>query len=623
MTVLSQEQELFWGALVFDGPVEPDTPWRYETLVGTSFGNAVPIVEFLTSQLTDGDLAVVTRYGNREEFPVIIRVSAPDGQALSQAEAALMAEAQAEQISPLIWKPPALEAWPGALEIVTVRVERDYQLETGASWDYREKYSHTRVFRLTFTALPWVRDLESTVIPAIPVPVDPEEPAVVIPIDECDSATGWTTLLHPTGLWSDTTGPTAESGQVGMTSRLAGGSGEGSMSLVTPTYATVDMSATPYLIVDVQPTVDNLGEPVDITVLYDTTVIGGPGSVIFEPVARSSTAEPGVTRWYFEAPASFTKVRVRRSVPQTAGTRLRGLYVHHIARTDRIEVNGSNGFQIARTAIVGGSVPTQAAIRFSAAEVPLVGSTALIYTGSSPVVPLRAQRITSAVVTPDDTKISGAYNDLSDPMVFRIPVDQLRDSSYSVLARLEFTDTAVVTWEARIVANDGSDIPGSDVVLTSEILLRNDSADPWRIHPLAKIQLPVVAIQGSSTHAVELTLSMATGGEDVNVDEAWLADTRNGAVTLVHEPSAFQLSEIEIRSPQLDSPRPAVIGTWVGYGAQDISRLTRLGTHLFRPGLLHVFTATDLAKYAGLQLEYYRRHGWHAGPDMPTASEAA
>lgn len=615
MTVLSQEQECLWGALVFDGPVDVDTPWVFEMLVGTSFGNAVPIVEFLTSQLTDGDLAVVTRYGNREEFPVIIRVSAPDGQALAQAEAALMAEAQAEQISPLIWKPPALEAWPGALEIVTVRVERDYQLETGASWDYREKFTHTRTFRLTFTALPWVRDLEPTVIPALPVPVDPDEPAVPVPIDTCDSTTGWDDLTWPTGAWSalsvSTTG-----GYVIAAGSLAGGGGQASLSLVRT--GAVSMGTDPYLYADVYPTVNPDGSPAEIDILFDGT------DDVIEPTASLATTVAGVTRYFFEAPASFTSVRVRRVVdrPATGGT-ARSLRVYEIGRTDRIEINGSNGFQIARTAVVGGSVPTQAAIRFSAGSSPLIGSAALIYTGASPVVPLRATRIISAPFTTDETKISGAYNDLSSPMTFRISVEQLRNSSYSFLAYLEFTGTAVVTWQARIVAADGTDIPGSDVVKTGETLLRNNTADPWRIHALAKIQLPVVTLEGSTTHAVELTLSMATGGDDVNIDEGWLADTRNGAVTLIHEPSAFQLSEIEIRSPQLDSPRPAVIGTWVDHGAQDISRLTRLGTHLFRPGLLHVFTATDLAKYAACELEYYRRHGWHAGPDLPTAVEAA
>lgn len=613
MTVLNQEQEFLWGGLVFDSPAEADTPWRFETLVGTTFGNPVRLVEYLKSQLQDGELAVTTGFGNREGFPVIIRISAPDGQALAQAEAALMAEALAEQIAPLIWLPPALGAWAGALEIVNVDVERDYPVEAGTSWDYREKYTHTRVFRLIFTALPWVRDLESTIIPALPVPEDPDEPPVVVPINDGTSTTGWAALMWPSGGWSAVSVSTA-SGGVQVTGTPAPGSGLASMSLVLTDSET--MGATPYLVIEVpaNPTV----EDPRITVLYSGT------STIYEPVA---VVPIGGFRMlcYFEAPPTWTSVRIRKVIDRPASAGGGGLTfrVYDVSKTDRIAIDGTNGFQVARTAIVGGSVPTQAAIRFSAGADPLVGSTALIYTGSSPVVPLRARRITSATVHADGTKISGAYNDLSDPMVFRVPVNEVRNSSYTLLPRLEFTGTVVVQWQARIVASDGTDIPGSDVVLAGETLLRNDTADAWRIHPLAKLQLPVITIEGITTHAIELTMSMATGGDGVNVDEAWLADTLNGAVTLVHEPSAFQLSQIELRSPQLDSPRPAAIGTWVGYGSQDIGRLTRLGTHLFKPGLLYVFTATDLAQYAACELEYYRRHGWHAGPELPANVEAA
>lgn len=613
MSVLNQEQELLWGGLVLDSAVEVDTPWRFETLVGTTFGNPVRLVEYLKSQLQDGELAVTTGFGNREGFPVIIRISAPDGQALAMAEAALMAEALADQIAPLIWLPPALEAWSGALEIVNVDVERDYPVDAGTSWDYREKYSHTRVFRLTFTALPWVRDLESTIIPALPVPEDPDDPPVVVSINDCTSTTGWSALMWPSGGWSGVAVSTA-SGGVQVTGTPTPGSGQATMSLVLTDSET--MGATPYLVIEVpsNPTV----EDPRITAMYSGS------STIVEPVA---VVQIGGFRMlcYFEAPPTWTSVRIRKTIDRPASSGGGGLTfrVYDVSKTDRIAIDGTNGFQVARTAIVGGSVPTQAAIRFNAGTDPLVGSTALIYTGSSPVVPLRARRISSATVHVSGTKISGAYNDLSDPMVFRVPVNEVRNSSYTLLPRLEFTGTAVVQWQARIVSNAGAAIPGSDVVLDGETLLRNDTADPWHIHALAKLQLPVVAIEGTTTHAIELTISMTTGGEDVNVDEVWLADTLNGAVTLVHEPSAFQLSQIEIRSPQLDSPRPAAIGTWIGYGSQDISRLTRLGTHLFKPGLLYVFTATDLAKYAPCELEYYRRHGWHSGPDLPNIVEAA
>lgn len=610
---VDQAHELTWGALVLSSDADIDTPYRFETLVGTAFGNAVTLVEAVRSYLEDGELAVRVGWGNREEAPVLVRVSAPDGQALAQGEAALAAEFNAEQPNPLVWTPPVAGAWPIVFEVVTVAPERDWPVDMGTSWDHRERFSSTRVYRLEFNLRPFTRDLETTVIPALPVPVDPDEPPNNVDIDTCGSAAGWARKVSPTSAWSAVSGPTVVSGALRTAGTMAAGWGDAWLALERT--GTVGMTGTPYLIADVSVSIGNRWEDGDISVRYDA---GTADDLIADPIAIAPTDDPNVDRYFFDAPASFDTLLVRLRVTRGASAQVVELKVHHVGRTDRLGIDGTAGFQIARTAVIEGTARTAAAVRLNAGEEPLVGSVAMIYTGKSPVVPLRALRTSSAEVFVDGTRISGATNDLSSPMVFRIPIAQLTDSTYTVLALLGFIGTATIDWSARLVAADGTDIPGSELVVDGTILVRNDTADPWRIHALAAPHLPVIATEGETTDKVELTLSMATGGGGVDVDECWLADTDNGAVTIVHEPSAFQLTAIELRSAQLDAPRPSVYGTWSGGRVQDITRLARIGTHRFEPGLIHIFTATDLAKYAPCELEYYRRYFLHPGPALPT-----
>lgn len=606
---LDQPHELTWGALVLDSETTPDVPWVCKTLAeGSTLGNPIPLVEELRSMLTDGSLAVTTGYDNRT-ITFRVRLSAPDGQVLAQAETAFMAEVLAEHPSPLYWTPPNLEAWTAAFDVVGVQFDRDFE----KGWDFHDRFQSNRYYTVTFTCLPWARDLDTTTIPALPPPADPDEPPVVISINDCTSASNWDDLMWPSAAWSAVT-VTQTGGYVQVAGSLAGGGGDASISAVLTDAET--MGSTTYLQVDVYPTVNPDGSPVEITAMFSGD------STTFEPVAALATGTPGVTRYWFEAPSSWSTVRIRRVVarPKTGGT-ARSLRVYDVSKTDRIEI-ASNGLQVARTAFVGGSAPTQAALTFGDGETALCENTALIYTGTSPAVPLRGLATDTATEDVDAALISGASNDLSSPMVFLVPIEQLRTATFSLLARINSSGSETIEWSAKIVDSTGADIPGSEVIAAGEVLVKNITGEPWMIHCLASIQMPVVAIDGSTTHCVEVTIDMASDGEGVVVDEAWLFDTDNGAVTFVNNPTAFDLAAIELRSPQLDAPLPAVIGTWVDHGAQDISRhVESFGTHLFWPGLLYVFTAADKGRFAPTSLTYYRRHHSHPGPD-PVAPDA-
>lgn len=621
MTAFVQPHELTWGTLVLSSEEETDLPYRFEALVGMAFGNPAPMVEVVRSYLDNGELAVRTGWGNREDVPVFVRISALDADGLAQGEAALAAEFMASEHSPLVWTPPTLGAWPMVFEVVTVTPERDWQVDAGTSWDYREKYTTSRVYKFNFTTRPFTHAPEATIIPALPVPEEPDEPADYSVVDACGSTTGWAPLFMGS-TWSGTSFAAA-SGALSIAGTIGTGSNNSVSESMIRTGA-VSMAGTPYLTVDISAS-RNLGgvpaPPSDFWVAYDTvSPISGP-SVVAHQVVATADLGGGRTRFYFDAPATFGQVRIARSVVQrTNAATSYSFSVSEVGRTDRLGIDGTNGFQVARTVLVEGTAPTAAAIRIDSGTDPLIGSTAMVYTGQSPVIPLRALCSNTGSLGDldvDATKMSGATNDLSVAMVFRVPIAQLSDATYTVLARLDFLGAKTFAWQARLVAADGSTIPGSDLVLSGTVLLRNDTADPLRIHALAAPRLPVIVTEGETTDAVELTLSMPTDGASVRIDEGWLVNTTNGAVTIVHEPSAFQLTAIELRSAQLGAPRPSVYGTWSGGRVQDITRLARLGTHRFEPGLLHIFTATDLAKYAPTELEYYRRYFLHPGPALP------
>lgn len=614
--LLDQAPELTQGPLAYDTPWTDDAPYQFRTLAGLSFGNPVQLVEVVQSMLTDGSLVKVTGHDNRE-VTFRLMVSAHDGESMSLAEAALRAQERAERPSPLVWQPPMVDAWPAVYDVVSMKVENDH----AGDWDIDERYRHHRFYLVTMTCLPWVRDLEPTVIPALPVPTNPGTPATYTTIDTASDSTGWAVARchsHHYTSASMSTGSTSGNTYIRGTGTLEYTSGLGWMGLRVA-GSSFSMSGDPYLTVDAAGNVAPEGG-VRISYREGSSVEW----ITVTAIAEQPGSDPAWTRYFFEVPDTFTALRVEGWWSGTASPSVRTLSVYEIGRTDRIEINGSNGFQIARTATVGGSAPTQAAIQFDATPDPLVGSTAVIYTGLSPAVPLRNHLTSSATVTVDAAKISGAYNDLSSAMVYRIPVSQFSQSTYSLLARLSSTGTFAVNWSAKVVASDGSAIPGSELVVSGTALLTNSTSEPWRIHDLGAIPMTVVGIEGTTTHKVEVSISMTSGGASVLLDEAWLFDTDDdrGAVTIVHEPSAFQLTTIEVRSPELDAPRPAVVGTWVTHGTQDITRLSSMGTHMFKPGLLHVFTATDLAKYASCTLTYYRRHHTHPGPDLVVEAAA-
>jgi hypothetical protein len=592
---VTQDHSITWGALQFAGPVDPDADYLIEAIAeGTDLGNPVPVIEVVRSLLTDGSLAVLEGWDNREA-PIRLRLSAPEGvagPALAAAEAALMAELMATSKSPLIWVPPATDAATCVFDVVAARLDRD----TSDGWDAEEKQHECRYYLLTLTCLPFARPEESTVVPALaPTPPVP----TVVDIDDCTSAAGWTITAGPnvTAL----TGPTASGGSVNTGATVHYGN-----PAITPSYATtrpgsITMGSTPYL--RVTATVVG-GASAQLMLHY------GGGSRPAVAVATSSLVA-GAYDYYFTPGASLTSaIFYVYATPGIAEGSALSAKIHHIARTDTI-VGAGTTRQQSRTATVSGSAPTQAAIRLFDATPGALGAEILVFTTRNTLwqPALRPYRAASAAPTVDSSMVSGARNTLSSSMVFRIPATQLTSGTYALAARMNVTTGGTLSWSARMTSPLGFVTVGSSVVVSGSTTVAVTSG--YQVLNLARIPLPVLAAEADQV--VELTL---TGTANMTVDEAWLFGLHDGVLTWIQDSDS--LSWIEIRSPELGAARPSVYGGTGAKGANSVSigwKCRSFGAHRFTPGLMQVFTVTSSSLVSQSELEFYPRFHSHVLAD--------
>ena len=587
---MTQQHGLTWGALDFVDPTPTDAGYVLEACAdGSNFGNPKALIQTVRSLLTDGSLAVIENWDNRE-IPIRIRISAPDaiaGPALAAGEAALMAELRAESKSPLVFTPPATDAPASYYDVVVAELERDY----GGDWDAEESLREERYYLLTLTCLPFARPDDTTIAPALGVPPSPGTPPTVVDIDTCASFTGWAAAY--TNLTTTSSGATG--GYVyGKGTKAAAGA-----TAVTLTRTgSVTMGSTPLLQVDLL----WLGPSATYYASFD-------GGTSLSPVGVQTVS--GLTRVFFEAPASFTTVAIQAGeLSASPGTR--ELQIYNIARTDGMAAVGSTTRQQSRTATVAGSAPTQAAIRLFDATPAALGTEILVHTSRNTAwqPSLRPYRISSSAVTADSAMVSGGRNTLASSMVFRMPANLLTEGTYALLARLNVSTGGTFGWSAKMVSSAGATTVGSSVVTSGSVTVGVTSG--YQVINLAALPLPVV--KAEADQMVELTL---TGTSNMTVDEVWLFGLHDGVLTWLRD--ADSLTWIEIRSPELGAARPSIYGGTGAKGANSIdvswkaagATYGSFGAHRFDPGLMQIFTVTSTSLVSQSEIEFYPRFHSH------------
>ena len=597
---MTQDYSIRWGETLppFAGPGAELPPEGYaiEAMAdGTNFGNPQALIEVVKSLLTDGSLAVLEGWDNREA-PIRLRISAPTavaGPALADAEKALMAAVLATSKDPLTYVPPAQDSATCVFDVVAAKLERD----TSEGWDLEEIRREYRFYLLTLTCLPFARTEESVVVPALtPPPVTP----TVVTLDSCDSTTGWAYAIDESagGFFAQSFAVVSSAVSITDTPVNSTYYTEYPGYTLTRTGA-LSMAGMPYLAVDVR---------VSHLTTYGLPTVKVDG-VVKSPLGTASMSG-GVTRIYV-ASGDFTTLAV--SVPRIVGgpsvSGQRWLQVANVVRTDTVGDGTSSTLrQQSRTATVLGSAPTQAAIRLYDATPAALGTEILVHSSrnTSWQPALRESRFSGTAPTTDANRVSGARNTLDTPMVFRIAANLFTEGTYALMALMSVTTAGTLSWSARMVSASGATTIGSAVVTSGSITAPVTSG--YEVLNIASISLPVV--KAEADQLVELTL---IGTVNMTIDEGWLFGLDDGALTWIRD-SGSALQWIEIRSPELNSTRPSVYGGSgaVGSGAVCIDFMCKsFGAHRFDPGLMQVFTVTSTSLVGQSELEFYPRYHSH------------
>lgn len=590
---MPQDHALTWGSLTLSEPdATPDATDGYvihATSDGTNLGNPSAIVEIVQSLLTDGALARVQGWGNREAV-IRLRLSAPAvsaGPALAAAEAALMANVLSDYPPPLVWTPPATSAATTVFDVVVATLDRD----NSDGWDVNESLYEYRYFLLTLTCLPFARAEEKATVAALTA--NPGSPTTST-IDACTSATNWSKAAAG---FASSTGPTVSSGAIVATG--TGAAAAGATLTLTRTAAS-SMASLPYLKVAAfaySTSSYTPGAVLEPTFTIDGTPVG--------PVAIAPSTISGNIDYYFET-GNFTTFAMAAygsafSIPDIA------MQIADLTATDTLPVLPR---QRSRTLTISGSAPTTAALRLYSTSGADLGDEFLIYTTRDTLAPnLRRDWYVAGSTTSDTDRMSGSRSAVVNggtDLVFRVPVNRLTPGTYAIMANLQATSAADLTWAARLASSSGAtSLVGSDVIDTQTTDLAANAN--YRVETLGQTTLPPAQAEGTA-HYVQLTFTNSTANT-VNVDEVWLFNLDTGALTWVRDASLGGLEWVEIRSPELSAPRPAVYGSEdFGATAADVSYMCEsFGTHRFYPGVMQVFTACQNATDSVSEAEFYPR----------------
>ena len=206
--VLQKPGLLFNGVDVMMDDVDPVYGYRIRVMAGeTDFGNPDAVISEVQSQLQDGDLQRVDRYGNRQAT-LDLRIDAPDsptpGAAVAAGQAAVELAAGFDGWAELEWTSPLAGAETSVMEMTSAVVGKTLN-------PTREINEALRIITVTIGARPHVRPKTPDVFVA-PTVIG----ASTTPVDTGSSTTGWSMLsARPPAATNQVTDPTFTSGLSG------------------------------------------------------------------------------------------------------------------------------------------------------------------------------------------------------------------------------------------------------------------------------------------------------------------------------------------------------------------------------------------------------------------------
>ena len=492
------------GELVLSEGYPIDRPFKIATLGDDAdFGNPEPFDVTIPSQMLNGEDERTTRWGNRDLF-FRVQVSAPDGVALAQGEAALMA--RLGRRAELHWTPPAPASPTTVFTVVNSRLE--------ATFSDMDELRTTRTYGIRMRAMPFGKSVaaisEEVSSPAVSTPVllhaGGASPTVPFSFGEGEWATGdlfWWTVSVSQGDWSGST----------------------AYDMAGMRFVRITLDTTTYL--------GSSGLVKELTYrLSVSTAPSGSGWVDCSLVARVGSVH------YFRVPVgAFRRYAVAAYVRAQADTNGPGVYTASLSAVslERIDSLPSNGKQSVRFVDTVGSAPAPQSLEVARDDNTSDLGDVLLYTsptlarGFSP--DLRQFQI-GGVITPDFGNL--VTNSHTTAPTFRVPMSDLPAGvSYVLVARfagpaeLYGTKSFTFDWSAKVRSLVGGF--DADVATVNgrgyATVATTTSSRAFHMAVLGSFNLPTDVPAGSEAN-LQLTVTPTSndGGysSDVVFDEVWM-----------------------------------------------------------------------------------------------------
>jgi hypothetical protein len=559
-----------------------------------SWGSPEAIDVEIQRWMAQGAVAATQGNGNRT-LVLTVSVAAPDPADLGAGETALVKRSDG----------PCLLKWvgPSGDPDAPATIFEVWTWHLSQTFDPIDELNLQRLYTLTFTAKPNSRSEGATMVNALPSIATPN----TVSVDACTSVTGWT---------GSPNSPVTSGGSVKVSQSVLLASKTTRTYVVRSdrTFTTaVALGSTPFVVTDI-------------------TLSGASGTyqVIADGVILSKVASLGPTAWW-SLPPGVSSFKVLSfiatfTVPKLSLATMT-LAVNDISRTDSPGGIGTHR-QLFRSMDVGGSVPTSGSIQVASPSATGLGNV-LVYTSpdnDSGYVPAMRRYRTAGMadtLVVDASTVSGARERLERTglggspafVQFTIPVTQLVEANYAVVARLkcDAVVTEPILLSSQVVGGGSLGQVSADVAFAA--------ANTWQFSTLGILPLPPSPVPAEATGNVNVLilgniLDPGWTAHTVTLDELYLFDITHGAVSIVN---AGTFTRLWLDAPDADPVRnrPAIyLGTKsdrtdaVGATADKI---VSMGFHDLDPDGAAVFTVTDGVLDAGVTASFYKRWHTHAG----------
>lgn len=558
------------------------TDYPFAVVFGSDYGTPDASPAVLASFLTDGDLELTARRGNRTlTLPVL--VEGADMVALAEAERALQLECD-KPLNTLYVDPGDGYGEPFQWTVFrgTATFQRDDKFED----------SGYRLWQLTWRALPWPEAATEVTVPSLAT-----TGSTTTNVDDMSSATGWAGSVS--GL---ATTPTSAGGALTVQRSL----GPGKYPWSATRSGSITTSATPYLVLDWKPTSASL-------VTAGVKAVGD--GVTLPIIASQPSPTAGYTRTWFQVAAASVSTLIFTANIQSAavtGTTSLGIVMDNLDRTDARPTAGSVKQQL-RSIEIAGSAPTSGSVAIEHASSPL--GDVLFYScpddGSGYVPAMRGYH-TSGTVTSDATAVSGSYDTLSSSPAtasWSAPYLSVPEGEYAVLARMSGATAGAVALNWVF----STQVAGTNVGTVPTVAYSGTLTTSYALYRVSNlIHLPPFDATVGPNSTVKLLVTWQSG-VTVHLDEVWLFNVSTGRLSQFYCGTGSAAAGGPANRVWIDAPTVendglgrylmgtaadrsdaygAVAPLGVGLPADNLAAAS-LGVHEFEPGANKVFVVTS------------------------------